>query len=62
MRRNFYLITLLLMAFSTSVNAFETEVPDLKIVADGIDNTGIASATRGYSFRADIPMGLIIFM
>ena len=32
----------------------------LKIVADGIDNTGMASATRGYSFRAEIPSGNII--
>ena len=52
MRPNLYSITwMLLMAFATSVNAFETESPDLKIVCHKIESEGIVSAYETYLFE-----------
>lgn len=54
MRQNFYLITLmLLITFSMSVNAFETEVSDLKIICHKIESEGIASAYENYIFEIE---------
>lgn len=54
MRQNFYLITwILLVVFSTSVNAFETEVSDLKIICHKIESEGIASAYENYIFEIE---------
>ena len=52
MRPNLYSISwMLLMAFATSVNAFETESPDLKIVCHKIESEGIVSAYETYLFE-----------